>query len=102
MTIRKDELKEWYPSPHQLQNPGHLESAFRETLRQLYTLRRKVNEQAKAQPAPDKTPSPFPPGSGPSDTFIGGIPVEPFDVNTLNDGDTLQYDKANRRFVIKT
>lgn len=102
-TVTKEKLKDWYPSVHQLKTPEDHERAFRETLRQFYALREKVNAQVDQPVNGEKSnSSPFPPGSGPSDSFIGGIPVEPFDVNSLNDGDTLQYDKANRRFVIKT
>lgn len=61
-----------------------LRDAHAETLRQLHQLRAQVN-----------APQPrFPRGSGPTDTIVLGLPVQPIDTQQLADGAALKFEKA--------
>lgn len=92
----------WYPSPAQLADPSALERSLRQVLSQHYALVDRVDAMTKAagtKPAAAATASPFPPGSGPTDTYLLGLPVTPIDVETLADGVTLKYSAKQRSFI---
>lgn len=83
----------------------HLRFAFE----QLYSLHDE-HEKTKAELAQAKQQvsqltaklsGPYPQGSGPIDTLILGLPVQPIDTNTLADGTTIKWEKKSGSFVVK-
>jgi hypothetical protein len=93
-------LKEWYPSTQQLKDPASVEQAFRETLRQFYEMRTRVEDlHAKVnKPKVAGTKATQLPVNTASDTKILGLPVEPSDTTQLQDGTVLTYVAATRTF----
>jgi hypothetical protein len=93
----------WYPSQNQLRDPVTTERSFRQVLDQLYALAdshaaltKKVAgmESASSAAAKSAEKSPFPPGSGPTDSAICGLRVAPVDTASLADGTKLTFVKA--------
>lgn len=90
----------WYPTKNQLKDPEALERSLRQVLTQHYALQDRYDALAKqvaAMPEPLK-PGTAPPGSGPSDTKLLGLNVEPVDVQTLANGATLKYNSGRGTF----
>lgn len=90
----------WWPTEQQLRSPSELERAFRQMLTQHYALQDKYDALAGRvadMPLPSKEGA-FPPGSGPSDTKLLGLNVEPVDTQTLTNGATLKYNRSRGTF----
>src|SRR5271170_7451365 len=77
----------WYPTEQQLGTPKDVHTAFWQLLEQHYALQDQVTKlTAQAQkPAGGATDSP-PPGSGPTDSMICGLLVQPVDSKNLANG----------------
>lgn len=96
----------WFPTKSQLSDPEALERTLRQVLTQHYALQDKYDALAKSGGSgPEKSSAPasapesaFPPGSGPSDTKLLGLNVEPVDVQTLADGATLKFNRTRGTF----
>jgi hypothetical protein len=91
----------WYPSREQLKDPESTERAFRQLLTQHYDLQDQVKGLHEKLSKSDTTaPSKGapPPGSGPTDTQLLGLRVVPVDTQTLANGATLKFNKANGNF----
>lgn len=97
----------FYPNANQLKDAAGVQQQFRVLLDKFYDLSDRHAELQKTVAAGDATMAPasapasaskFPPGSGPSDSQLLGLNVEPVDVNSLADGATLQFSKANGTF----
>jgi hypothetical protein len=86
----------WYPTHDQLKDTQATHRVFKQVLDQHYALVDKINAMQEKASAP-ATSGP-PPGSGPSDTQICGLFVKPVDVQTLANGATLKFNKANGNF----
>lgn len=92
----------WFPTSNQLKEPGAIERAFRQLLIQHYTLVDQHNTLANkvgtlaAKSQPRSGP---PPGSGPTDSMLLGLPVTPVDSQTLTDGATLKFSKKTGTFT---
>ena len=103
----KPPASRWFPSgASQLEGHTALERSFRQVLQQHYALVDRVNEMqaatvAQAKGAAGAKSGPFPPGCGPADTYVLGLPVTPVDVQGLADGMTLKYVAAQRCFTFK-
>lgn len=83
----------------------HLRFAF-EQLYALHDEHQKTKEalaasQAQVKTLTEKLSGPFPPGTGPSDSVMLGIPVLAVDSSALADGTKLTFDKAQGRLVFK-
>lgn len=97
-------MAKWYPSRDQLKDPESTQRAMKQVLDQLYTLQdshsrlQAAHTELKGQMS-TKASGP-PPGSGPSDTQLLGLPVQPVDVQTLANGATLKFNKTNGRFEV--
>ena len=96
----------WYPTTAQLGDTSALERTLRQVLTQHYALVDRVNAMEAGGAAKGKEAStgakaagPFPPGSGPADSYLLGLPVTPVDVETLADGATLKYVAKQRTFT---
>lgn len=97
----------WFPSQAQLGDPSALERALRQVLTQHYALVDRVNAMeaggaakgAKGTVSAKTSAGTFPPGSGPADSYLLGLPVTPVDVETLADGATLKYVAKQRTFT---
>lgn len=48
-----------------------------------------------------KLSGPYPPGSGPIDSMVLGLPVQPIDAHSLADGTKLTFVKASGNFQFK-
>ncbi len=85
----------WFPTTQQLQDPVALERSFRQSLTQQYALEARIKslEAKGAIPVGQTQAGKFPPGSGPADSVLLGLPVQPIDAATLADGATLTWDK---------
>lgn len=92
------QFSRWFPSKEQLKDPESLELTLRQILTQHYALVDKFNKGSEKESNPEKETSKFPPGSGPSNTVILGLHVEPVDTQTLTNGATLKYNKARGTF----
>ena len=57
--------------------------------------------QAQVKQLSTKLAGPYPPGAGPTDSVLLGVPVQPIDTNTLADATKLTFDKKNGVFVFK-
>lgn len=96
----------WYPSAHQIdeaRNPGGLERSIRQILKQHYDLQDEFKAYKDAHPPQQQaaaSKNPFPPGSGPTDTYLLGLPVKPIDSTTLTNGATLKWNKSTGSFVV--
>lgn len=72
---------------------------MKQVLDQLYSLQDQHNAlKASVQAASNNKNSGPPPGSGPTDTQVCGLFVEPIDANTLANGAALKYNKARGTF----
>jgi hypothetical protein len=98
----------WYPTKSQLTDIDATHRTLKQVLDQFYALQDSHDALQKqvagmasaASPASTSTGSPFPPGSGPSDTKILGLNVAPIDTETLANGATLKFNKAGGNFVV--
>ena len=88
----------WYPTENQLSDPKKLMAAFKQLLDQHYTLTDQFASYKAANPPTASAPSGPPPGSGPADSMLLGLPVVPVDTNTLANGATLKFVKTNGNF----
>jgi|SRR5689334_757677 len=88
----------YYPTEADLSTPAKARAALQQVLKQHYELADQVSKSApvssavaaaKASAATAGTPS------GPTNTFLLGLPVIPVDVSTLADGATLKWNKAS-------
>ena len=101
----KPAASRWFPQGEsQLTGSVALERTLRQVLQQHYALVDRVNEMQASSIAQAKDGAkakPFPPGSGPSDTVLLGLPVTPVDVQTLADGVKLTYSAKQRCFIFQ-
>lgn len=93
----------WYPTLEQLKDPAATHRAFKQTLDQFYVLqdshaKLQASHDALAAKVPDTSKGGPPPGSGPTDTQLLGLRVVPVDSQSLANGATLKYNKANGNF----
>jgi hypothetical protein len=88
----------WYPTTEQLKDPAALERTLRQVLNQHYALQDAHAALQKQVTQPTAKASGPPPGSGPTDTMLLGIPVVPIDTQRLTSGATLKYNKKNGNF----
>lgn len=92
----------WYPSATQFKDSAATEQAFRRLLDMHYDLMESHTVLREQMAAPDaaagKPSSGSPPGSGPTDSRILGLPVAPVDIQTLADGATLKFSKKGGNF----
>lgn len=93
-----EKIQRWYPSKHQLDTPEKLEASFRQVLKQHYSLVDQTNVRHASETSRVSS-SGFPPGSGPIDTMLLGLYVQPIDTQTLADGATLKWNKASGTFI---
>lgn len=92
---------DWQPTAQQLDSPEKLQLAFKQLLAQHYELRdahARTLQQLQDLHRQVNTRPQFPPGNGPIDTLVLGLPVQPIDAVALADGAVLKYDKANGQF----
>lgn len=89
--------QKWYPTKQQLRDPDAVERSFRQLLDQHYALVDRFNAMASKQVEGQKPKGP-PPGSGPTDTQICGLRVQPVNPQTLANGATLKWNKATGNF----
>lgn len=99
-----DQSNRWYPTKSQLdetRNAGGLERAIRQILKQHYDLVDEFKAYKEANPPKAETPKngAFPEGTGPSDTYLLGLPVQPIDSATLTNGATLKWNKSTGTFI---
>src|SRR5271156_989071 len=94
-----NQVTRWYPTTHQISSPSELQNTFRQLLEQQYALRDQVTSLTAqmAKPAAS-TPSGPPPGSGPTDTMLLGLSVQPTDTKNLANGATLKWNKSQGNF----
>ena len=103
----------WYPTRDQLDSPEKMMAAMKQVLDQHYALQDQVARMpgkekkgsgklapASASPTSGSAASP-PPGSGPIDSMILGLRVQPVAPNSLADGTVLTYVKASGNFQFK-
>jgi hypothetical protein len=92
----------WQPTKQQLSSPEGLAAAFKQLLTQHYALvdehAATMDRLATAQRQLDRPPPPFPPGSGPVDSQLLGLPVAPVDAAQLANGALLRFDKPSGTF----
>jgi len=88
----KEHKGNWYPSAAQLESPGAIERSMRRVLQEVYAMKR-ANTVPRPNAKPEEQPSFL--------SAINGLPVEPFDPNTLADGTKLTWVAAHRRFEFK-
>ena len=93
----------WYPTHDQLRDPQSTQRAMKQVLDQLYTLqdahaKLSADHAALKAKVSDASKTPFPPGSGPADTVLLGLPVAPVDTNSLANGAALKYNKSTGNF----
>jgi hypothetical protein len=92
----------WYPSSDQLKDPASTQRAMKQVLDQLYALQDQHDKlQAAHSALQAKVNAPVsgpPPGSGPTDTQILGLRVEPVDTQVLANGAALKFNKARGTF----
>jgi hypothetical protein len=86
----------------QLRNPKETRAALKQVLDQFYSLQDQHNALQKSHAEllakSSEKPSGPPPGSGPTDTQLLGLFVEPVDTNSLANGATLKFNKARGIF----
>jgi hypothetical protein len=88
----------WYPTKSQLKDPDALERTLRQVLTQHYNLVDQVGGMREQMSQPARGKQGPPPGSGPMDSMLLGLPVAPTDLSKLADGTKLTYDKKNGIF----
>jgi hypothetical protein len=92
----------WYPTESQLKDPASTTRALKQVLDQFYTLQTQHQALQHSHDAllakTNVKPSGPPPGSGPSDTQLLGLRVEPVDTNNLANGATLKYNSSRGTF----
>lgn len=93
---RSETLQRWYPTKQQV--TADPEKVIREVLRQHYDLLDRHEALLRQVHAPATKPTGPPPGSGPTDTMLCGLLVEPVDSRTLANGATLKWVAADGRF----
>lgn len=89
----------WYPHRDQLRDPDAAARTMKQVLDQLYALQDShdaLKKQVAAMPA-STTPA-APPGSGPANTKLLGLNVEPVDTKTLTNSMTLKYNPSRGTF----
>lgn len=86
----------WYPSAEQLKDPAALERAFRQLLKDHYSLQDKFHQLHSDMQKGKESPAP---AGSPAGTHILGLPVLPADPQALADGATLKYNKKSGTFV---
>lgn len=93
---RSEDLQRWYPTPDQIKRDP--ERVIRQVLKQHYDLLDRHEALLARVNAPQTKPTGPPPGSGPTDTMLCGLRVEPVDSRTLANGATLKWVAADGRF----
>lgn len=91
----------WYPTSSEVGDAASIQRSFRRVLDQLYALQSQ-HDTLKAQmtaPAAKSDSTAAPAGSGPTDTMLCGLRVAPVDTQTLANGATLKYVKAQGNFA---
>ena len=89
----------YFPTTDKLGSPRNLLSVFQQVLTQHYKLRDDFDKYRAANPPSTGEKKSGPPlGSGPTDTQICGLFVQPVDTSTLADGATLKFDKKSGTF----
>jgi uncharacterized protein involved in copper resistance len=83
----------WYPVSSDLKDPAGVERSFRQLLTQHYALQDRLEAMQSEQQAPAQASA-----SGPVDTKLLGLRVQPIDTKTLADGATLKWDRASGTF----
>lgn len=92
----------WYPTPDKLSKPEDIRAMLKEVLDRHYALADKFEAYKKANPPrTDEERKGPPPGSGPLDTQICGLFVQPIDTQALADGTKLTYVKSAGNFQFK-
>lgn len=71
-----------------------IHDAHQETVKQLQLAR------ADLENLKQRFSGPYPPGGGPVDTTLLGLPVQPIDASALADGATLKFSKKTGNFVV--
>ena len=93
-----EQMQRWYPSKDQLKDPSALERTLRQVLKQHYDLQDEHNALLAKVNAPASKSAGPPPGSGPTDTMLCGLRVEPVDSRTLANGAVLTWVAKVGRF----
>jgi len=88
----------WYPTRDRLGSPAQLAEAFRVLLDQHYALQDRHDALLAKVNAPSSKTAEPPPGSGPTDTMLCGLRVEPVDSRTLANGAVLTWVAKDGRF----
>jgi hypothetical protein len=83
----------WYPVSSDLKDLAGVERSFRQLLTQHYALQDRLETMQSEQQAPAQASA-----SGPIDTKLLGLRVQPIDTKTLADGATLKWDRASGTF----
>ena len=71
-----------------------IHDAHQETVKQLQQAR------AELENLKQRFAGPYPPGNGPLDSVLVGLPVQPIDASALADGATLKFSKKTGNFVV--
>ena len=101
-TPRVNDQSRWYPSQSQLKDAPTLQLAFKQLLDQHYALVDKVNAMGVGTAAgAAKGGAATPSTATPSGTKLLGLNVQPIDVDSLADGATLTFVKADGNFQFK-
>ena len=94
----------WYPAADQLKDPVASARTLKQVLDQLYALQDShaalTAQVGASATGAGKGASASPPGSGPTATQLCGLRVAPINTDTLANGATLKYNKANGNFEI--
>lgn len=88
----------WFPSQQQLRDPSSLERSFRQLLEKHYSLQDQFDAMREQMAKPASTKPATTTNSGPADTKLLGLNVEPVDTTSLANGATLKYNKARGTF----
>jgi len=84
----------WYPNKNQVKDDA-THRAFKQVLDQHYALVDRLNAMETKSSTTSATQ---PAGNGPADTKLLGLHVVPVDTQTLANGATLKFNKANGNF----
>jgi hypothetical protein len=95
-----DPSNRWFPTKVQVSDPESVERTMRQTLTQLYSLQDQHNALKAQVSKPAAVPTGSPPGSGPTDTQICGLPVAPVDTSQIGDGSSITWSSTNGNFQI--
>lgn len=92
------EMRRWFPSPSQLKDPDSLQQVFQQLLTKHYAL----EDHVKSLNAPVTKGAAPAASDTPTGTKLVGLHVLPVDVQTLDDGAMLKFDKkaGNFRFTL--